>query len=55
MVLSKQFHLETTDDISWILSSVVRTFFKENYGKILPVHSTWKVPEKGFMINLEMH
>ena len=55
MVLSKQFHLETMDDICYILWSIVRTFFKENYGEILPVHSTWKVPEKGFMINLEMH
>jgi hypothetical protein len=34
-----------------ILSSIVRTFFTENYDEILTAHYTWKVPEKGFKIN----
>ncbi len=38
-----------------ILSSIVRTFFKEGYAEILPVHYAWKVPEKGFKINWVMH
>jgi hypothetical protein len=37
-----------------ILLRIVRTFFKENYDEILPVHYTWKVPEKGFKINCVM-
>jgi hypothetical protein len=38
-----------------ILSSMVQTFFEENYDEILPLHYTWKVPEKGFKINWVMH
>jgi hypothetical protein len=30
-----------------ILSSIVRTFFKENYVEILQMYCTWKVTEKG--------
>jgi hypothetical protein len=37
-----------------ILSSIVRTFFKENYDEILFVHFTWKAPEKGFKIGKVM-
>jgi hypothetical protein len=37
-----------------ILSSIVRTFFKENYDEILHAHYTWKIPEKGIKINWVM-
>ncbi len=37
-----------------ILSTIVRTFFKENYDEILPAHFTWKAPEKGFKIGKVM-
>jgi hypothetical protein len=40
---------------SHILLSIVHTFFNENYDVILPVRYSWKVPEKGFKINLVMH
>ncbi len=40
-----------------ILSSIMRTFYKENDAKIFPAHYTWKVAEKGlnraFMINYD--
>ena len=37
-----------------ILWSTVSTFFKENCDEILPVHYTWKAPEKGFKIGKVM-
>jgi hypothetical protein len=38
-----------------IVSSIVRTFFKESYDEILPAYYAWKVPEKGLKINCVMH
>ncbi len=37
-----------------ILSSKVRTFFKENDDEILPAHNTLKVNEKGLKIKWAM-
>ncbi len=38
-----------------ILSSIVRTFYVENYAEIFPVHYPWKVPEKGFKMAFMMN
>jgi hypothetical protein len=37
-----------------ILSSIVNTFFKENYDEILPAHYTWNAVEKGLKMKWVM-
>ncbi len=38
-------------DINVFYQVLCALFYKGNYDEILPVHNTWKVPEKGFKIN----
>ncbi len=51
LLRSSYYHLNTvalTTKMYCILSSIVHTFYMENYAEIFLAHYTWKVAEKGF-------
>jgi hypothetical protein len=50
VVMGFRLGIYTNSFIYLILSSIVRTFFKENYDEILPAHYTWEVPGLRFKI-----